>query len=158
MSASVELQLMDSTLSHPLQTWCFNDVDLIRLGRSSENEVQISHPYVSRSHAVIKFHDEEWSLHVLSQNGAYVEGKKVNYEKLKNESVFQLSQSGPFLKFVVVESPTNTSTESTYFFDLDPTTLLQLDPTQRDQDVDEIATSPYFAQLQSKIKKLRNSE
>lgn len=161
MLSSIAIHLLDSSQNHPLQIWEFSNPESINLGRSAENDIQISHPYVSRSHATIRRLEGEthWTLHVLSQNGVIIDGQKVRSATLLDGSIFQLASGGPFLRFMIVSSmESDTDINSTAHFDLDPSELLHLDTRQRDQEVQEITESPYFDQLQEKLKQLRKKD
>lgn len=153
---TLALHMLDATQTHPLQAWEFEDLQEVRIGRSSDNDVQIGHPYVSRAHAILQFQDGHWELLVTSQQGVVIDGKKVFRQSLENEVVFQLAPGGPYLRFLCADSESKPDTiQDTMAFDLDTTPFLQLDEKQRDQEVEEIVEQPYFQKLQQMAEQLR---
>ncbi len=152
----IALHLLDATQNHPLQSWEFEDLHEIRIGRATDNDVQIGSPFVSRSHAFLQWNEGQWELRVPSQNGAVVDGKKVFHCDLEDNTVFQLGPGGPYLRFHCFESDEESQLGmATMFFDQDTTPLLVLDPTQRDQEVEQIVKAPYFQRLQEMAEELR---
>lgn len=157
MSATVSVQLLDPTQAYPVQIWEFPMGADIFLGRGSDNDVQIGDPYVSRTHAAIKLQGDEWGLHVLSQNGVILDGKKIRYATLSDNTIFQLSARGPYLKFMCADDviPELTS-QDTVSFDADAFLILNLDTEQRDREVEQIVESPFFERLQKMAEQMRN--
>lgn len=152
----IALHLLDATQSHPLQSWEFDDLHEIRIGRATDNDVQIGSPYVSRSHAILQWNDGQWELRVPSQNGAVVEGKKVFHCELEDNTIFQLGPGGPYLRFHCdSEEEESQLGMATISFDQDTTPMLVLDQSQRDQEVDQIIEAPYFQKLQEMAEQLR---
>jgi pSer/pThr/pTyr-binding forkhead associated (FHA) protein len=149
----VTLHLVDSNRTQPLQTWRFLDTPLIRIGRAPENEVVVSSPFVSRAHAYLRHHEGAWELCVLSQQGVFVDGQRIDALALREGTVFRLSAGGPFLRFSVQDEAERIGS-STISYTPD-TPLLILDPVQRDRQVDEIARGEYFQQLRLKARQLR---
>ena len=152
----IALQLLDASQTHPLQVWEFEDLEEVRVGRSVDNDLQIGHPYVSRSHAILQFQDGQWMLRVSSQQGVVIRGKKYFEYWLENQLVFQLGPGGPHLRFVSAEQEDESDNiRDTMAFDLDTTPFLQLDQNQRDEEVKEIVEEPYFQNLQRIADQLR---
>jgi serine/threonine-protein kinase len=150
---AIALQLVDTSRKLPLQTWQFADATLIRIGRSPENEVVVGSPFVSRAHAYLRQSEDGWELCVLSQQGVFVEGRRIESLRMDDGALFRLSAGGPFLRFLT-ETPPELDVNTTVSFSAD-TPLLVLDRTQRDRQVDEIAASDYFLRLQTKVRELR---
>jgi pSer/pThr/pTyr-binding forkhead associated (FHA) protein len=156
MSLMIALHLLDPSQSYHLQSWEFSVGDTVKVGRSEENQVQIGHPSVSRSHASIHFEEGSWRLNVSSQNGVIVDGNKVMEATLENGTIFQLSSRGPFLKFSFADEMDGANNQNeTAYLSHDSTPLFESDTAQRDKDVQEIVESDYFDRLQEMANQLR---
>lgn len=61
------------------------------LGRSSECDIQIDHPTLSRRHALLFYHQDGWHLRDLnSTNGVYIDAQRVEEKPLQQTSVCRL--------------------------------------------------------------------
>ena len=57
--------------------------DALRVGRGDDNGLRLSHPSVSRHHAVLEPHGDGWRLRDLgSKNGSYVGGQRIDVTAL----------------------------------------------------------------------------
>jgi len=92
MIPKITLHLLDSAQGHPLQSWAFEGRDSITLGRAPECDVVLADPYVSRSHACLKYASNEWR--VLSNNDRTVifEGQPWSEVPLSDGTVFRLGK------------------------------------------------------------------
>jgi pSer/pThr/pTyr-binding forkhead associated (FHA) protein len=151
---AIALQLVDSGRKLPLQPWRFHDTPLIRIGRSPENEVVVGSPFVSRAHAYLREGESGWELCVLSQQGVFVEGQRVEALAMGDGTIFRLSAGGPFLRFCHDAEIETIDVSSTVSYSAD-TPVLFLDPMLRDRQVEEIARGDYFQRLQTKVRELR---
>ncbi len=73
----VVLHIIDVSTGRPIQTWKFKDQFQITIGRAADQDVEISDPYVSRSHASLVNTDGHWTLISLGRNGVVIDGKQV---------------------------------------------------------------------------------
>lgn len=75
-----------------------------RIGRHKRSDVQIADPTVSRTHAEVLFIGGKWWVHdLLSTNGTYVDGKKVERVPLGRETKISLGIEGPLLSLTTQE-------------------------------------------------------
>jgi predicted component of type VI protein secretion system len=150
----VRLQLLPTAHGSSLQSWDFDQKTLIQIGRASDCDVVIAHPVVSRSHACLRYDTGQWYLSVISQNGVYVDGERVQNVRLSEGVIFRLAATGPYLRFSETD-PDRNSLRDTVVPDESTPSVMLLDVAKRNRQVDEIATAPYFRDLQQLAKKLR---
>ncbi len=116
------------TLLHPQQPeqqWRFESQDVIRIGRSPDNDVVLSDSRVSRYHLEIRRIDisgarvgnnvpsSAWRMVNQGTNGTFLDGILVSQAWLTDGSLLQLAQKGPVLKFQVQHrSPPKSATAS----------------------------------------------
>jgi len=83
------------------------------IGRHKNADVRFADNVVSRFHAEISFDGEWWWIKDLhSQNGTFVNGQRIIFEKLPSQSIVQLGEGGPALRLQIVESkPTESITD-----------------------------------------------
>jgi pSer/pThr/pTyr-binding forkhead associated (FHA) protein len=153
MIPRITLQLLDSAQGHPLQTWSFENRETITLGRSSDNDVVLADPYVSRSHARLQYENGAWRLFSLSTKMIMLEGQTWNEIPLVAGTVFRLGASGCFLRYSrLQDQPTNSATMS---FDATLMPILELNREKMQQDVGQIVDGAYFQQLKDARRQLR---
>jgi pSer/pThr/pTyr-binding forkhead associated (FHA) protein len=88
------------TLLHPLQpvpvqSWTFEPDAVIRIGRSSDNDVILYSAVVSRHHVEIRRNDSVWEVISLGANGTYIDGKRIAKVPAIDGMVIRLASSGP---------------------------------------------------------------
>ena len=108
----VTLSLLHPQSNTPLQQWRFRDEPVIRIGRSPENHVVLSDLLVSRHHLEIRRISSSspmWQLINQGTNGTFLNGVLVSQSLVADNSLIQLAQFGPILKFQI-HSPLSTST------------------------------------------------
>jgi serine/threonine-protein kinase len=150
------LQLLDVMLDHPVQTWSFSDESLIRVGRSLDNEIVIDNPVVSRAHVYLTCTEGRWALNALSEKGIHVEGRHTMTLDLRDGHVFRLGEHGPRLRFFVVEQ--SEDSPETYAGAPLATPVFQVDEHQMTNEVEVIASTPFFQRLRAAVDKLRRDE
>lgn len=95
------------TLLHPLQdtavqNWTFEKEPVIRIGRSTDNNVILYSAVVSRHHLELRREaDSKWELRNLGTNGTYLDGKRVNQVSVVDGTVIRLARSGPKIKISI---------------------------------------------------------
>ena len=154
LTGKSSVHLLDSSTGQPIQVWRFEDRSLIRIGRSEENQIVITDPSVSRFHAELQYQDGYWEVVNLGRNGILVGGRSVSRERIMDRTKFRLGSSGPLLRFDMSEAEfdgMNTITGGSLL----PSPAIMIDTAQKDQQVQEIAESEYFQQLQKISQKLR---
>lgn len=94
--------LLDSAKKTPLQQWYFPSENVIKIGRSSDNEIIIDHPLVSRQHLELippSVSVSSWRLINKGTNGTFVNGNLTPESLIKNGDLIQLAPDGPLLTF-----------------------------------------------------------
>jgi len=105
----VTLVLVDDTNS-PIKQWRFDNPDVIRIGRSPEqNDLVLDDPVVSRLHLELHLtqdstHGTVWQLINYGTNGTFVNGHPVERSRLSHGALIQLARGGPLLKFILEPS------------------------------------------------------
>ncbi len=83
------------------------------IGRKTDKDLVIADPRISRDHAEIQVHGDEYFLvDVGSRHGTYVNGAKVERQKLEpNDRVEFGARGGPYLVFAPTSATTSTARE-----------------------------------------------
>lgn len=156
MIPRLTLHLLDSAQGHPLQTWTFENRDSISLGRAPDNDVVLSDPYVSRSHACLKFENGDWRLVSLSARLIELEGQLWSEIPLTTGTVFRLGAMGCYLRYgQAQDEPSNSATMS---FETTLVPVLELDRAKMQREVSEIVEGAYFQQLKNARRQLREQQ
>jgi hypothetical protein len=153
IAGEVAVQLMDATSGRPIQCWTFQGRAKITIGRSPDQDVSISDPYVSRSHADLVHDDGQWRLIATGRNGVVVANQLVTEYLFHGEVIFRLGMDGPTLRFRT--TPDRAEIVSTICFDSLPAPLFLLDEDRVRNDVGSIADGDYFQSLQRRAKEMR---
>ncbi|KAF3886309.1 MULTISPECIES: FHA domain-containing serine/threonine-protein kinase [Nostocales] len=104
----VTLTLLEPQQKIPLQQWHFQDETVIRIGRSAENDIVLSDSLVSRHHLELRqtslafagnFGDGSWQVTSKGTNGTFLNGVLVTQAQVPDNSLLQLAQGGPLLRF-----------------------------------------------------------
>ncbi|WP_264326370.1 protein kinase domain-containing protein [Romeriopsis navalis] len=94
----ITLTLLHPIQSTPVQSWTFDDGEVIRVGRSTDNHVVLYSAVVSRNHVELRCDDGQWEVVSLGANGTYIDGKRVVRMPLHDGLIFRLARSGPNLQ------------------------------------------------------------
>jgi hypothetical protein len=153
-SGSFTLHLLDSAQGHPIQTWHFRDRTRVRLGRAAENDISLADTQVSRIHVELHYRDGKWVLHSLGRNGTRMDGAIVSEARLPDRAIFQLASNGPSFQFVTVN---NSVSNLATIDNIDPGALdfLVIDERRKAEEVQQIADSETFRELQEQARRLR---
>ncbi len=103
----ITLTLLHPLQAIPIQSWVFEPESVIRIGRSTDNEVVLYSAVVSRHHVEIRRNDLEWELVNLGANGTYIDGKRIVRTTVVDGMVVRLASSGPKIQIRLEESDTN---------------------------------------------------
>lgn len=152
------MNLLDSALGRPLQTWDFADRDRLTIGRSPENDVSVTDPQVSRLHVELIFLDGAWQLVSHGRNGTWIRGSKVDRVGITHHSIFQLGSNGPSLQILLQEIDTETRSATIDSFDPGEFDFLDIDRQFLADEVTKIAESEAFQRLQSESQRQRRSD
>jgi len=94
----ITLTLLHPVQLTPVQHWTFDQSSIVRVGRSTENQVVLYSAVVSRYHAEIRQVNSSWELVSLGANGTYFEGKRISQLPVHDGMIFRLARSGPNLQ------------------------------------------------------------
>ena len=108
----VTLTLLEPQKKTPLNQWCFKDESVIRIGRAADNQVVLTDNLVSRHHLELRkissgHNGSSWQVISQGTNGTFLNGVLVaNQSSLPDNSLLQLAQGGPMLKFQIQQLET----------------------------------------------------
>jgi len=111
----VTLTLLNSQMNILQQQWHFEDKSIIRIGRSSDNDVVLTDTLVSRHHLelrLINHPSDSWQLINHGTNGTFLNGILISQSLITDGSLLQLARGGPTLKFQVHSPVQNTQASS----------------------------------------------
>ncbi|MGG6264472.1 protein kinase domain-containing protein [Leptolyngbya sp. AN03gr2] len=94
----ITLTLLHPVQLTPVQHWTFDESAIVRVGRSTDNQVVLYSAVVSRYHAEIRRVNSSWELVSLGANGTYFEGKRITQLPVRDGMIFRLARSGPNLQ------------------------------------------------------------
>ena len=143
----ITLHLIDLAKGRTMQTWRFRKESLVRIGRSDQNEVVISDPYASRFHCELRFQGEHWDLVNLGRYGTLVRGERVETMTIDHGTVFQLGSTGPSFRFETFHEISGSDTTSMHSALPAMGDALRIDEANMEEQVEQIAETPYFQQL-----------
>lgn len=91
----ITLTLLHPLQSVPVQSWTFEPESVIRIGRSTDNEVILYSAVVSRHHVELRRTDSHWEIVSLGANGTYMDGKRITQMPVVDGMIIRLASSGP---------------------------------------------------------------
>lgn len=91
----ITLSLLHPLHKTPVQHWSFDQEPVIRIGRSSDNNVILYSAVVSRHHVEIHRLDHGWRVKSLGTNGTYLEGRRFDEIPVEDGIIIRLARSGP---------------------------------------------------------------
>lgn len=154
-SKKITLHLIDPAKGRTMQTWRFRKESLVRIGRSEQNEVVIGDPYASRFHYELRFEDEHWELANVGRHGTMVRGESVETMAIDHGTVFQLGPAGASFRFESVHEMPVSDTTSIYSGLPAFGEALKIDEAHMEEQVGQIAETPYFQHLKKFSEDLR---
>lgn len=153
MEVSVLIELIDSSLGRPIQSWSFQEVESITIGRSPTCQVTLADKYVSRDHAELRWFNGEWWIVSRGRNGVVINGKRIIEHVMNSGTLFRLGLEGPQLRFVHF-CPEELS-EHTLSADTIVPVPLVFNPARLEREVREIEQNDYFQKLLERTQELR---
>ncbi len=100
----ITLTLLHPLQAVPVQSWTFEPNSVIRIGRSTDNEVVLYSAVVSRHHVEIRpGATTDWEIVNLGANGTYIDGKRITRTEVVNGMVIRLASSGPQIQIRIEE-------------------------------------------------------
>jgi pSer/pThr/pTyr-binding forkhead associated (FHA) protein len=149
------VQLLDSAQNVPIQTWRFPVQPEIRVGRAPDNDVVITHPYVSRYHVRLLWRDGDWELVNMGTHGTLVQGRVTPRALLLDGDEVRLGPLGPTLRFNAHRSDSGMTPYGTMAGELPAAPTIEIDAVKKEEEVAAVADSDYFRQLQARLQALR---
>ena len=150
------LHLLDTSQGFPIQTWTFPVQPEVRVGRASDNDVVVTHPYVSRYHVRLVWHGGDWELVNVGTHGALVGGQVTPRALLVEGDEIRLGPLGPTLRFHTQAPPSANVPIGTMAGALPAPVAIHIDGAKKEEEVRAVADSEYFRQLQERLRALRD--
>ena len=97
----IKLTLLHPLQSIPVRSWIFEDEQVVRIGRSTENHVVLFSAVVSRRHIELRRSGITWELINLGTNGTYLDGKPIVKVPVVDGLIVHLARSGPKIQINV---------------------------------------------------------
>lgn len=94
----ITLALLHPLNKTPLQHWTFEKDPVIRVGRSTDNDVVLYSAVVSRHHVELRQTPQGWQITSLGTNGTYLDGKRITEVPAEDGTIIRLARSGPNLQ------------------------------------------------------------
>ncbi len=158
---AITLDLLDSATGQSQQSWCFSGVSCVQIGRARENDVAVSNPYVSRSHAYLQKSAHGWTAIAISSQQLMSSGRRVQEIDLIPGTIFQLGPHGSVLRFAAEvanePAPRNFDYSGTLAFEPPEQPALKLDLDQLSREVTAIVEGDFFQSLASNVNRLRRA-
>lgn len=138
----ITLTLLHPLQSIPVQSWPFENESLIRIGRSTDNEVILYSAVVSRHHVELRRKGTDWEIVSLGANGTYIDGKRITQMPVVDGMIVRLASSGPKIQ-IHIESENSKSqakagsekhSSTSEGLDLSKDTLVNSKTTHADSD------------------------
>jgi pSer/pThr/pTyr-binding forkhead associated (FHA) protein len=138
----ITLTLLHPLQSVPVQSWTFEPESVIRIGRSTDNEVILYSAVVSRHHVELRRNGSVWEIVSLGANGTYIEGKRITQMPVEDGMIIRLASSGPKIQIHIDEETTKSklkaalgkrSSSKNKGIDLSKETFINSKATQADE-------------------------
>lgn len=91
----ITLSLLHPLHKTPVQSWTFEQGDVIRVGRSTDNDVVLYSAVVSRHHVELHRTTSGWDVKSIGTNGTYLEGQRIAEAPVTDGMIIRLARSGP---------------------------------------------------------------
>ena len=99
----ITLSLLHPLHKTPVQSWSFDQEPVVRIGRSTDNNVVLYSAVVSRHHVEIHRTDSGWAVKSIGTNGTYLEGRRIAEVTVEDGIIIRLARSGPNIQIHVSE-------------------------------------------------------
>jgi pSer/pThr/pTyr-binding forkhead associated (FHA) protein len=100
----IKLTLLHPVQSIPVRSWTFDNQAVIRIGRSTDNNVVLYSAVVSRRHVELRRNGSNWEVINLGSNGTYLCDEPITQVAAVNGLIIQLARSGPKI-LITLENP-----------------------------------------------------
>lgn len=99
----ITLSLLHPLHKTPVQSWSFDQEPVVRIGRSTDNNVVLYSAVVSRHHVEIHRTDSGWAVKSIGTNGTYLDGRRIAEVPVEDGIIIRLARSGPNIQIHVSE-------------------------------------------------------
>lgn len=107
----ITLILLHPLQSVPVQNWTFETEPVVRIGRSTDNDVVLYSAVVSRHHVELRQEGNQWKVVNLGTNGTYIDGKRIEECEAKDGLIIRLASSGPKIQIRLEDAATDGETQ-----------------------------------------------
>lgn len=97
----ITLSLLHPVDKTPVQSWTFEEEEVVRIGRSVNNDVILYSAVVSRHHVELHQTESGWEIRNIGTNGTYLAGQRIETQPVKDGLVIRLARSGPNIQINV---------------------------------------------------------
>ncbi|NET59875.1 MAG: FHA domain-containing protein [Symploca sp. SIO2E6] len=98
----ITLILLNPIQSLPSQRWTFEPKSVIRIGRSTDNDVVLYSAVVSRHHVELRLNDaSRWEIISIGANGTYIDERLITKMPVQDGMIIRLASSGPKIQIHV---------------------------------------------------------
>ena len=98
----ITLSLLHPTESVAVQSWNFDNLPVIRIGRSKENDVIVYSAVVSRHHLELWNNPSGWEMINFGSNGTFIDDKPITQMPVTDGMVIRLGgNSGPRIRIKI---------------------------------------------------------
>jgi pSer/pThr/pTyr-binding forkhead associated (FHA) protein len=91
----ITLSLLHPLHKTPVQSWSFDQEAVVRIGRSTDNNVVLYSAVVSRHHVELHRTDSGWAVKSIGTNGTYLDGRRITEVPVEDGIIIRLARSGP---------------------------------------------------------------
>ncbi len=99
----ITLSLLHPLHKTPVQSWSFDQESVIRIGRSTDNNVVLYSAVVSRHHVEVHRTDNGWAVKSIGTNGTYLDGRRITEVPVEDGIIIRLARSGPNIQIHMSE-------------------------------------------------------
>jgi pSer/pThr/pTyr-binding forkhead associated (FHA) protein len=149
------IELLDSAQNVPIQTWRFPAQPEVKIGRAPENDVVITHPYVSRNHVRLLWRDGDWELVNTGTHGTIIQGRVTPRALVVDGDEIRLGPLGPTLRLKAHRTDSGVTPFGTLAGQAPAAPTIEIDAVKKAEEVAAVTDSVYFRALQARLQALR---
>lgn len=94
----ITISLLHPSQSVPVQSWTFAPENVVRIGRSHDNDVILHSSVVSRHHIELWPKESNWEVISFGSNGTYVDNQQITQKPVVDGMIVRLGNTGPKLQ------------------------------------------------------------
>jgi pSer/pThr/pTyr-binding forkhead associated (FHA) protein len=99
----IALALLHPRQAEPVHRWTFDQISLIRVGRSNNNDVVLYSAVISRHHLELHYQAGVWWAVNRGKNGTYLNNVAIKQSRLVDNMTLCLAKSGPRLQISIAD-------------------------------------------------------